>query len=289
MYHVPCGKCIPCITKRRNDWTFRIKKELEKAYSMVFLTLTYTDESIPLINEKGDIYRAYEIPMNDRYAYLPSLNKKDVQKWLKKLRKLDQDNQNSKLKYYIVGEYGDKTGRPHYHAIMWNYSIKQENSFEEKWSFDDKDHKKKYKLGNLDWGQVTPASIHYVTGYVMNQKKDNDIQMPQFAIMSKGVGKSYIEDNKYYHAGKTMESEGNFFVKNDGYKQSIPRYYKDMVFSIKKREKYNEKVFEYVKKKDEKHIQDCLKSGKDPFKDKVERFESYKKILNNRRKKGKKL
>lgn len=47
---VPCGKCTACLQKRQNDIAFRIRTEAEKRGSLVFLTLTYSDEHIPLVH-----------------------------------------------------------------------------------------------------------------------------------------------------------------------------------------------------------------------------------------------
>lgn len=45
---VPCGKCIACMQRRQNDYAFRIRAEAEKRGSLVFMTLTYANESLPL-------------------------------------------------------------------------------------------------------------------------------------------------------------------------------------------------------------------------------------------------
>lgn len=47
---VPCGKCMACVEKRQKDFSFRIRMEAEKRGSMVFLTLTYANEHLPLVH-----------------------------------------------------------------------------------------------------------------------------------------------------------------------------------------------------------------------------------------------
>lgn len=47
---VPCGKCMACIQKRQNDYAFRLRAEAERRCSMVFLTLTYNDDNLPLVS-----------------------------------------------------------------------------------------------------------------------------------------------------------------------------------------------------------------------------------------------
>ena len=61
----PCGQCIACRLRKRQEWTFRILLEMRSYQYSYFVTLTYNDEVIP---EKG------------------SLRKKDLQLFLKRLR-----------------------------------------------------------------------------------------------------------------------------------------------------------------------------------------------------------
>lgn len=45
---VPCGKCTECLRKRQNDIAVRAMREASKRGSMVFCTLTYDNEYLPL-------------------------------------------------------------------------------------------------------------------------------------------------------------------------------------------------------------------------------------------------
>ena len=95
--YVPCGRCIACRIRKREEWTIRLLHELKYHADAVFVTLTYNDESLP-INQKG----------------YPTLRKKHLQDFFKRLRiNLDRDYHHRKIKYFACGEYGDCTGRPH--------------------------------------------------------------------------------------------------------------------------------------------------------------------------------
>jgi len=96
---VPCSKCPPCKKRRTSGWSFRLVKEGERSQSALFVTLTYNTDSVP-ITSNGFM----------------NLDKADVQKFMKRLRKLSKE----KLKYYVCGEYGTKRMRPHYHLIIFN-------------------------------------------------------------------------------------------------------------------------------------------------------------------------
>lgn len=60
-----------------------------------FLTLTYSDQHLP------------------EYS---SLKKKDLQDFLKRLR---HHFPRSMIRYFFSGEYGTKSGRPHYHGVLF--------------------------------------------------------------------------------------------------------------------------------------------------------------------------
>ena len=47
---VPCGKCINCVKNRQNNFAVRIVAEAEAKGNMSFVTLTYNDDSLPLVS-----------------------------------------------------------------------------------------------------------------------------------------------------------------------------------------------------------------------------------------------
>lgn len=151
---VPCNKCNYCLETKRADWSFRLSQELKKASSALFLTLTYEDTQLP-INSVG----------------LPELNMRHVQLFKKRLRFECSPFTKSSLRYYTVGEYGTKTMRPHYHSIIFNIPPAKFDSIERIWSH-----------GNVHRGSVTPASIHYVTKYVINRMDHNSEVCPVMAM-----------------------------------------------------------------------------------------------------------
>lgn len=197
---VPCGKCGNCRANRRNDWSFRIGIEAKNSLSTKFLTLTYRDEEIKY-HESG----------------CPTLCKHDLQKFIKRIRKAQDGNKKSSIRYYAVGEYGTKTHRPHYHIILFNCFI-DNHKLVNLWG-----------MGHVMAGKLSKGGIHYATKYHVNYDKEfsKDIREPEFATMSKnpGIGASYIEDS-----GKWNYENGFLHVMNNGYKQRLPRYYRDRIF-----------------------------------------------------------
>ena len=193
---VPCGKCVACLVNRREDWTIRLKEELKNATYAHFVTLTYSDDNLKY----------------GRYA--PTLDKTDLQKFFKRLRKNSRSNN---LRYYAVGEYGTKTLRPHYHIILFN--LYDSNLIDKSW-----------QLGNIQVGQVTGGSIHYVTKYHVNKTDSpEDVEKP-FALMSKrpAIGSNYIEKMNDYHSGYPQRA---YYTELGGVKKRLPRFLKTKLYS----------------------------------------------------------
>ena len=174
---LPCGKCAECLAARRNDWCNRLQLEQFLHDSSVFVTLTYDNEHLP----------------SDK-----KVNKKDVQKFLKRFRQIPRDYHLAvnDFRYFIVSEYGEKFGRPHYHGILfgvdcftpdWKYRLATircdlrplytSDVLQEVWS-----------LGFVSVDKVTPSSIAYVTKYITKSSADG------FRLFSRGLGKGYFYD-----------------------------------------------------------------------------------------------
>jgi hypothetical protein len=216
---VPCGKCINCIQRKRGDWSFRLLQEQKNSLLSTFLTLTYNEKTIP-----------------DNHQ----LEKKALQRYFKRVR-----SENKKLKYYAVGEYGTDNGRPHYHAIVFNIPNQllvdkwQNPVFRVNTNTGEITESGKQPIGFVTTDQVTEASIHYVTGYILSKdEKDEktgksittksklgDTLRP-FAIMSKGLGKIYLKHNEKLHKSQFK----NDTTKEGGIKQILPRYYRNVMF-----------------------------------------------------------
>lgn len=155
-----CGQCLPCRISRRRVWVHRILLEMKDHLESSFVTLTYADEHLP----EG----AQLVP-------------KHTQDWLKRLRKAAG---GQRLRFFLVGEYGEKGGRPHYHVALFGLGPSSRKLIEESWS-----------LGHVLIGTLTNASATYVAQYVtkkMTSKEDVRLcgKHPEFARMSrrKGIG-----------------------------------------------------------------------------------------------------
>lgn len=195
---IPCGRCPECLKRKISGWSFRLIQEEKKSTSAYFLTLTYDTATVPLTASK-----------------FMNLDKRDVQLFFKKLRK----THSSKLKYYLCGEYGSKTNRPHYHVILFNARV---DLIQPAWQH-----------GSIHYGSVSGASIGYTLKYISKPKRiplfPGDDRLPEFSLMSKGLGAQYLTPQMI--AWHQADLENRLCHKIEGNKTiSMPRYYKQKIY-----------------------------------------------------------
>lgn len=240
---VPCGGCIGCRLEYSRQWAVRCMHEASLWQNNVFLTLTYAKP--PFVDKNG-------IPTLES-----TLRKDHFQKFMKKLRKHHQGKEwtineeksdeflsviHRPIRYFHCGEYGETFGRPHYHALLFNFD------FDDKylWRLSDCKTYKIYRSSALEklWphgfaeiGSVTMQSAAYVARYVVKKVKGKEAEdyynryrvdtgdcishrYAEYVTMSRrpGIGKNWIDkwkDDVYPHD----------FTIIDGKQWKPPRYY----------------------------------------------------------------
>ncbi|AXH76662.1 MAG: replication initiator protein [Microviridae sp.] len=172
-----------------------------------FLTLTYSDENLPADG---------------------SLNYRHFQLFMKRLRK-----EYGPVRFFMCGEYGELTKRPHYHAILFGrdfpdkvyhgkspggYDMFKSQSLDDLWA-----------LGYCTVGQVTKQSAGYVARYCMKKVTGDRAEdhyngrEPEFAHMSlkPGIGASFFD--KFVKDMLPCD-----YVIHDGWKIPVPKYYEKL-------------------------------------------------------------
>lgn len=163
--NVPCGKCIECSDKKRNDLfvraSFEYKSMLKAGGIAYFVTLTYANNCLPTFNHR------------------PCFNREDVTNFLRRLRarhfKFCKQFKHSYhgIRYFVTSEYGHETHRPHYHMVIFCYYPINEYLIpylvRSTWHY-----------GIVDVQSLqSNIGIHYVSKYagkdINNQKGDSDI------------------------------------------------------------------------------------------------------------------
>lgn len=165
-----------------------------------FVTLTYSDEHYP---EDG------------------SLRPRDLQLFMKRLR---EEVEPRKVRFFAVGEYGDTKLRAHYHLAL--FGLDDPSVVERAW-----------RLGFVVIGPLTMQSAAYVCGYVTKKlTKRGDARLdgkyPEFARMSlrPGIGAGAVDEIGRYcttlQGSRVLTAKGDVpgQVRWDSKKWPLGRY-----------------------------------------------------------------
>lgn len=221
---IPCGGCVGCRLKRAGEWAVRGTHEASLYLDNCFITLTYDDKRLP-IREDG------HIPANVGLYY------PDFQDFMKRLR---ERFPGSEVRYIVAGEYGDKLGRPHFHAILFNFKFPDKYY----WYTSKQKHKvyrskvleELWPWGNSEIGSVTPQSIAYVARYVM-KKQNGKTADDHYAWHDKDTGEVFWRRPEFAKYSLQPGIGHDWFVKYhesvfphdyvifNGRKVRPPRYY----------------------------------------------------------------
>lgn len=208
---LPCGTCVGCRTRRAVEWSRRCMHEARRFDHNVFVTLTYDDTNLP---RDGN------------------LSPRALQLFLKRLRKKATSSSvvlrspESGIRFFASGEYGDSSGRPHYHALFFNCDFRDKvvagkDLYTSDWLRD------VWPLGEVMIGEVTARSANYVAQYSMKKlgarlhcDADGVVRQEPFLRMSRrpGIGSDFVDRHHRDLAGG--------FLVYDGVRGPVPRAYK---------------------------------------------------------------
>lgn len=250
---VPCGKCLACQIRKRKEWTTRLSLESNHYQDCCFITLTYDDDNIPMTDDRplksrGDIndssLKTVDRGLNCGLSHR-TLLPYDVQCFIKRLRrhleyqpkhsKIKRDFVDTPIRYYAVGEYGSKFGRPHYHLmifgwcpsdmeffkVMNGHAVSRSSQIEKLW---------KYGFSTVEpvAGGIAKYCSRYVTKKFARISSDDPFAAsvcPEFYLQSVregGIGAKWFDDNyeQMFERGYAIIKTGKIY-----FKQSIPSYF----------------------------------------------------------------
>lgn len=168
-----CGRCMPCRVNKKRNWTMRLELELFHHKEACVVTLTYNDLNLP---DGGQ------------------LEKTHAQLWLKSLRKVLAP---SKIRFFLAGEYGTETKRPHFHAILFGVSALVAGGADGRSGL----VAKTWKKGYFYVDKCSKEAIAYVAGYVTKKLTGSERESagglnPEFIRMSlrPGIGAKSAKD-----------------------------------------------------------------------------------------------
>lgn len=206
-------------------------KESTVSDSAFFVTLTYNTDTVPITPngfkslDETRYYPATRIKTRKLYMAQHSSH---IQLFIKRLRKR---HKGKPIKYYICGEYGEKSWRPHYHIIIFNASILD---IEAAWTY-----------GTIHSGEVSEASVGYTLKYMSKHKKipqhKRDDRVKEYSNMSKGLGANYLTPAMNTWHKKDLLNR-MYIPLNDGKKIAMPRYYKQKIYTDHQRKRISNHI-----------------------------------------------
>lgn len=265
---LPCGKCMLCTKRYRLHWVLRCIHELHYYDEACYLTLTVDDAHI------DEVFPSLGKSFVSDYAW-HSLRHKPFQDFMKRLRRrLDygvsllpvaqgrtnrleipvyKGESGKPLRFYMCGEYGDHTHRPHYHAILFGFYPPDAVPLLGTKLFTSKLLSDLWSDGFHTVARVEPDCVSYVAGYV-DKKMDNSRMewasnnvAPEYTCMSRGcsklgtggLGKQFFEDfeNDIYPENQDGTFARDYCIIGKGSRVRTPRYY-DKLLELRVPEKY---------------------------------------------------
>lgn len=221
---VPCGKCLGCRSDQAREWAIRLTHESQlHPESSWFITLTYNEQHLP-----------GQWPDDERTR--GTLDPDEITLFLKRLRK---KSVLRKFSYFLCGEYGGQTDRPHYHFASFGIPFldrQQLGTRKDNHVYHSDLLEETWGMGATELTTLTWKSASYVAGYVtakVVEKADptNHLRVdpqtgeifevvPEFQRMSRrpALGRKWLE--KHW-----TDVYPRDFVIMDGSPFKPPRYY----------------------------------------------------------------
>lgn len=223
---VPCGQCMSCRLTKAQNWATRIHHEASLYDDNAFITLTYSDENLPA---DGSVSQ-------DEFILF--------------MRRLIEHYGSTR--YFACGEYGGKTLRPHYHAILFGLGFPDRYLWKQTPQgdllFRSPTLERIWSKGHCLIGAVTLTSAEYVARYTIKKvngdRRENYLyrgainpvtgEMPwlvadEFLSMSRkpGIGAAWLE--KFHR--DVFPSD---FIVINGRKRAVPPFYSRKLGELEK-------------------------------------------------------
>lgn len=239
-FQLPCGKCLSCRLENARQTAVRCVHEASMYERNCFITLTYDNEHLKSPKLKYEDFQAFVKALRTRlfddllkkmFPYTPT------QKYRRKRFKALSEERQKELREQIqigifcAGEYGDEGKRPHWHALIFNWSptdsvYKYSNSRGDQ-VFTSAVLTSLWPHGNSEFGSLTFESAGYCARYAakkLRHGRDGDHEYEPISRRSSknAIGKRWIEKHwrDVFSHGVLKFDKGDQIISC-----GIPRYY----------------------------------------------------------------
>lgn len=214
----------------------RLTHEQTRFEESCFGTLTYDDEHLPHDHDT------------------PTLNYRDTHDFIHRTRKYVLRHFGIKIAYYLVGEYGDRSNRPHYHFVLFGHAFTENAQILRTqplplWTSPELN--KLWNKGFTSVGALTFESARYTASYVTKKLRAKQqyvrvdeetgellklVQPRAFMSLRPAIGKTWWER---WHQGIIDHDR----VIINGAPGKPPKYYDNLL------KKHNETLYNAAKQK----------------------------------------
>lgn len=225
-----CGRCVGCRLRRARDAAIRCVHEstLHPPDTCHFLTFTYSDRFIPRL-----------------FDGRPTLDKTAMPAMFKRLR---FNLKQAGIKYLQVGEYGTKTLRPHYHAVVFGLKLSDRVLYSKGRFGHSLFNSKSLQDAWLNQGHVVAAEFNFDTAqycarYLLDKQLHEEYTSVESISPDTGeVLSPQVESTSMSRGGRSGHGLGFEFFKQhkrqlcalggtviNGKVLPLPRYYRDLL------------------------------------------------------------
>ena len=163
---IPCGRCYSCQKNRAFEITVRAVAESRVHDYSSFVTLTVDDDFLGSVFPSGLCHRPWQL-------------------FAKRLRKAI-----GSFRFLMCGEYGSRTMRPHYHAIIFGHKFVDCSLYIDGSFTSSKVLQECWPFGHVMVDVCNNNRIAYVAGYTM---KDFPLGRDSNFWKGKGLGLPYVK------------------------------------------------------------------------------------------------
>ena len=215
MVPVGCGVCIECKKQKSRSWQIRLKEDIKRYKNPVFVTLTFSEQSLKSLRDDCKIIYGKNWIDDDNIICTLA-----VRRFLERYRK----KYKKSIRHWLISEKGHEgTKRIHLHGILY---IENKEEIEKFW-----------KYGWVYLGDyVNNKTINYIIKYVTKVDTVNkgfEGKIFCTAGIGRGWEKTLNAENSKYKGKDTKET----YINEKGFEMGLPIYYRNKIYTEDEREK----------------------------------------------------
>lgn len=224
---VKCGKCPTCRRQKSQEWAIKLINEAKYHKKACFITLTFDSKILLDKNSK-----AYQYGANPNFIFKIENSMVYFQKFIKRLRKKYKDK---KISYFHIAEYGEKTHRPHHHAIIYGINFEEDRKEMEisktgHVQYHSQTLADLWACGRISIQDCNSNNIIYITQYSLKKFKNNELNKK---YNTKMTFSNRVKMNVKFIRRHPELIEKGYLTDTDNHRYKIPKSYLD---NLKKEE-----------------------------------------------------